>query len=307
MAEDSLKNTQQRHVLLINSYQSLYDEKERTFSEKEGMIKRRMAQSQNQLKRLTEVLTTKESLHQQGIYTTEALMPAQKDMAEAQEIQRQLQNDWDQLGIDREQARQDYLHQKTQLQSELSHAQLLQQQLVSQKAFEEELISRQDGVITEVKARPGSSVHANTPLFSLEPHQKNRPLELILYIPARDGKRVAPGMPVNISPSTAKREEYGYLKGKVSFVSLYPASKSAMMHHIHNESLVHSLTLDEPVLQVTARLIDDPNTRSGYAWTSKKGPAYPVESGTLCQANVVVESHHPLHYLLPYAKKHLGL
>lgn len=306
LAKSSLKEAEQNHQLLMNSYQSLYTEKSQSFDEKEATLKRRLAQSQSQLKRLADIVATKDQLRQQGILTEEALIIPQKDLAEEQETHRMLENDWDQLAIDREQARQELIHNKTQNEAELTRARLLFNQLNTQQAFEERLESHQNGIVTEVKARPGSIVEAHTPLFSIEPHEHDLPLELILYIPAREGKRVKAGMSVYISPSTAKREEYGYLKGRVSFVSLYPASKAAMLHHIHNESLVHTLTSDEPVLQVTARLLPNPHTHTGYAWTNKKGPSYPIESGTLCQANVVIETHRPLHYLLPFTKQHLG-
>ena len=43
-------------------------------------------------------------------------------------------------------------------------------------------------------------------------------LEAIVYIPSVHGKKIRPGMEVQIAPSTVKKEEFGYLLGTVTYV-----------------------------------------------------------------------------------------
>lgn len=165
------------------------------------------------------------------------------------------------------------------------------------------------GRILEIKAgKAGSLVGLGASLLTLErkPDQDG-PLEAVIFVSAFDGPSVKVGMRVQISPGNVKPEEYGYMLGKVRWVSSYPASDQGIMQLLQNEKLVQTLGGRGPPIKLIADLIPDPSTRSGYAWSSKKGPDFAARSGTLAIATVTTETRRPIALVIPALRKLLGV
>jgi HlyD family secretion protein len=120
-------------------------------------------------------------------------------------------------------------------------------------------------------------------------------------------KEIAPGMRVDISPSGVQREEYGYLLGKVKSVGEFPATSEAVVRTFENEALARALLGEGPVTEVRIGLTADKATRSGYRWSSPKGPPSAVSSGSVCSLQVVTREQPPIELVIPYVKKKLGL
>src|SRR5207237_8174742 len=81
-----------------------------------------------------------------------------------------------------------------------------------------EVSSRYPGRVLEMMVEQGSNVHRGEPMLSLDLTGKSvKELEAVVYIPSLHGKQVRPGMEIQIAPSTVRREEYGYLLGKVTY------------------------------------------------------------------------------------------
>ncbi|MBU2489325.1 MAG: NHLP bacteriocin system secretion protein, partial [Proteobacteria bacterium] len=129
----------------------------------------------------------------------------------------------------------------------------------------------------------------------------------ILYLSFQDGKKVRPGMRAQISPSTVKREEYGFIVGTVRTVSEFPATREGMMRTLANEQLVGTLTQDGAPIAITAELSLSPETVSGFEWSSSQGPPVLITSGTFCTATVTVRQQRPISLVIPILKKSLGL
>ena len=114
-------------------------------------------------------------------------------------------------------------------------------------------------------------------------------------------------MEVQVSPSSVKREEFGFMKGKVEYVSAYPATRSALMRDFQNESLAVSLQSAGPVNEFRVALEHDPKTPSGFKWSTAMGAPTLVSSGTICSVQVVVRRQKPIMLLFPYLKEKLGM
>jgi HlyD family secretion protein len=132
-------------------------------------------------------------------------------------------------------------------------------------------------------------------------------LEALVYVPAKDGKRITPGMMVQIAPATVRPEEYGLLLGKVIYVSDLPATARSMQRVLKNEALVTSLTGATPPHEVHVDLMPDLRTESGLKWSSPKGPPMKIQSGTLCDAAIIVESRRPIEMVVPFFRRTSGL
>jgi HlyD family secretion protein len=143
------------------------------------------------------------------------------------------------------------------------------------------------------------------PVLSIQPDAQS--LELVAYIPSSQAKETKNGMEVQISPSTIKREEYGFLKGQVVYVSGYPATQAALMRNFENESLARALSGLGPVTEVRVALKTDPRTPSGFQWSTSKGPNVILSSGTICSMQIVTHRQKPITLVLPYMKDTLGL
>jgi len=167
-------------------------------------------------------------------------------------------------------------------------------------------VSPVSGRVLELYGSVGKVIQTGDPLLSVEVETSvGEALSAVLYFPLREGKRVVSGMPVQIAPSVAKREEYGTMLGAVTQVSAFPASGRGMMRVLQNEDLVRKLSSGGAPIMVYASLIPSRENPSGYKWSSGAGPPLEIESGTLCSAGVVVNRQRPIDLVVPYLRRHL--
>ena len=167
------------------------------------------------------------------------------------------------------------------------------------------VVSPYRGEVLEVKVSAGTTVGTSDPILSIQPDVQD--LEVLLYLPAARAKDVRSGMEARISPSSVKPEEFGFIKGNVSYVSDFPDTPAELMHNFENEVLVKALTSEGPVTGLRVEMDRNPKTFSGYQWSSSKGPNLTLSGGTLCTAQVVTRWQRPLELLLPALRKTLGL
>lgn len=178
---------------------------------------------------------------------------------------------------------------------------LLENRLVN----DSRVVSKVSGKVVEVKVALGGVVALGTPVISVE--SEERKLEVVLYVPAADGKKVRPGMEIDIVPSSVKKEENGSVLGLVDYASDYPATYQGMVQVLGNEQLAQTLSQDAAPYAVKAELIPDGETVSGYKWSSGKGPPVTIQAGTICMGEITVEHKRPINYLIPYFKNKLAL
>jgi HlyD family secretion protein len=166
------------------------------------------------------------------------------------------------------------------------------------------IVSPYQGKVLELSADPGNVVTQGSRVLTLE--AETEALEAVLYVPAGQGKRVLKDMTVRISPSTVRVEEYGFMLGEVKSVSEFPVTPEGVQRVLRNDNLVRNLTAEAPPIEVVAKLLEDPNTTSGYKWSSSSGPPSGVFSGTLCQAKIVVQQRRPISYVFPIFRRAVG-
>ncbi len=127
---------------------------------------------------------------------------------------------------------------------------------------------------------------------------QNRDDELtgLLYIPLDKGKRVEPGMSIQLAPNSVDVSQSGSLLGVVREVSQYPLTLEEMCRHLGNEQLAQWIVQmqNSPVMEVTFDLLKDPNSASGYLWTSKDGQGQAITAGSFCTGSIIIERTPPL-------------
>lgn len=172
----------------------------------------------------------------------------------------------------------------------------LQQELL----YASNVIAPVNGRILESRVTKGDMVEPGKSLFSIvEEGTDTQDLVGILYIPASQGKQVLPGMEVHVSPAAVKKEEYGYMLGRVVSVSQYPATAQGMLLTLGNEELVNELAGESAPVEIRVELEINQETVSGYLWSTPQGPPGFIDSGTLCSGSVTIVTQRPIQMILP--------
>lgn len=171
-----------------------------------------------------------------------------------------------------------------------------------------EIVSQHTGRILEIIADQGTLVGAGDAIVTLDLMGRTvKELEVVLYVPSSYGKQIQVGMTAYVSPSTVKREEFGLMVGRVTYVSDYPATSRGMLRILKNDKLLAALVGDDSPYEVHADLIVDERTFSGYRWSSSQGPSLKIQSGTRVAAYVTVASKRPIEMVIPLLRQHSGL
>lgn len=167
------------------------------------------------------------------------------------------------------------------------------------------------GRIVELKVNVGEIIERGAPLFTIVPAEgqagtADANLLAVIYVSPGEGKSVRPGMPVALSPSTAKREEFGFLMGKVRSIAEVPSTPEGMLRTLKNKQLVQSLSNNAAPIEVLVDLERDPATRSGYRWSSSRGPNLKINGGTLASADIEMTSLPLLSLVIPPLRQVAG-
>lgn len=178
-------------------------------------------------------------------------------------------------------------------------------------ANETSVRSTEHGIVSELKEYPGDLVRFDTPLLSMLPVDESfsefRPgttrLVAAVFIPAKDGKKIQPGMGVLVDPTSVRRDVFGSIRGVVTKTSIVAASPEQMRHMLRNDDLVRKLTAEGPPFLITAELERDARSPSGFRWTTSNGPDTQVTAGTLLEAKVQTERVSLLGLILPAVKE----
>lgn len=178
-------------------------------------------------------------------------------------------------------------------------------EIENQLEIAQNVVSPYGGEVLEVKVLTGATVALGDPIVSIQPDIQD--LQALVYLPAAQAKDVHPQMEVKISPSNVKPEEFGFVRGRVVYISDFPDTPAELMRNFQNEVLVKVLTNDGPVTELRVVMLKDPKTPSGYQWSSSKGPNLLLSGGTLCTAEVITRWQKPVTLIFPALRRALGV
>lgn len=156
------------------------------------------------------------------------------------------------------------------------------------------------GRVVEVKAGRGTLVGTETPVVLLERSGSEAGMEVVMYVASNDGKKINPGATAELLPATAQRDEHGYVVGKVSYISDYPATPQALLATLGSEELVKELASVSAPFEVRIRL---DKQDGGLVWTRAKNDAPDIRAGTLCSGKVTVRNERPIGFVIPALRK----
>lgn len=275
-------------------------------------VQNTIAMARERLSWLQERIDSQEQLLDKGLITRQTLLSTTEQYnATRNEIDR-AQNQLQQIAVQELEIKSRSEQERMSGRFRINEAERNLRALEEQMTLNTEVVSAYTGRVVEVMANPGDLIQASAPVINLEVMNSgdgsaSEALAAIIYLPLTEGKKVETGMTVQVSPTTVKREEYGFMLGKIDYVSAFPATYQGMMRVLANDQLVRTLTAGGAPIAIYARLNKDAHTLSGYAWSSGEGPPTTISSGTLCGVSVVIEEKRPIHMVIPYVKRKLGM
>jgi HlyD family secretion protein len=158
------------------------------------------------------------------------------------------------------------------------------------------------GIVVDKSVTSGDFVTAGNRMMVVEDLENNKNHKLDLFIPFNSNAVVEVGMKVMIEPFTVNHDLYGWLLGEVVEVNHFVSNTNSILDELNNTDLVSLIEKQGPTYRVKIRLLPDPNTKSGFQWSNKKGPPYTINTGTLCQASILVKERPPIDYIIPIFK-----
>jgi HlyD family secretion protein len=190
------------------------------------------------------------------------------------------------------------------------------------------VVSPARGQVAQVLSLPGGLVQEGAPVVLLHAPKAQRgaddtgpAYDAIVFVLAGEGKKIRVRDPVEVVPATVKREEYGFIRGRVVAIAELPATRQAMEAALEHPELVEAfLKRYAPGVVLRAQIKleerDDspraspasrrPDQGNPYQWSSSSGTKQPLNTGTICQAAIVVERRPLIRLILPWTKKLVG-
>ena len=186
-----------------------------------------------------------------------------------------------------------------------------EQQIGSQTKIQSEY----DGQVLEVGVVPGQIINEGTSLGVIQKTvEGDNQLKLtsVAYFADKDGKQIKPGMEVQVTPSIVKRERFGGIIGKVTEVSSFAVTSQNIGVVVGNKEIAQILSqalsqTGAVIIQVYAELETDPDTESGYKWSSSKGPPTRLSPATTTLIRVKIGSRAPISYVIPLFRSWTGI
>lgn len=270
----------------------------------DGSVRRAIADYREQISALREREQVQAQLVERGLITRGTLLATQANLAEVEQAASRAEVRLAQISSERTALQRQVQGSREQRRTRIDELRRELAQLEARRNAVSVIRSPYAGRVLEVTVDPGNLVGPGMQILTLESQAK--PLEAVLYVPAQQGKKIAPGMAVRVSPSTVRAEEFGFMKATVKSVSDFPVSPEGLRRVLRNDTLVGALSGDSAPIEVLAALEVDGDTPSGYAWSSSEGPPNEVFSGTLADGGIVVERRRPISYVLPFLKRSVG-
>ncbi len=118
---------------------------------------------------------------------------------------------------------------------------------------------------------------------------------------------IKPGMSLQVTPSTVKREEFGGIEGKVTKISAFPVTQKGAASLIGNRDILPEIMTQGARIAVFTELKTDSSTVSGYKWSSSQGLELKITPGTTSSVRIKVEEKAPITFVLPILKDWTGL
>ncbi len=170
------------------------------------------------------------------------------------------------------------------------------------------LTSTVDGLIISAKT-DNELFEAFEPIISVVDNKTTSPsqqTQLIAYADNDAQRQLRIGMEVQVWPANEKRDEIGYVRGRISHVVRYPARISKIRQKLKSDILAQHLT-DEGqnlVYEVRVDLLRSPDDPTQYDWSFGQPDDVSMGIGTYCSVLTETRRRSMFEYLFESSRAH---
>lgn len=174
------------------------------------------------------------------------------------------------------------------------------------------VFAENDLFIQEVIATPLTRVNAGDEIFISSLSDLSMPVYVPVFLSPTDATQVFPGMSALATPAGLDRAQYGGIVAKVRWVSKLPSSPAEVAGRVGLPGVAD--LIDKRVGVPTEAVIalerypsnSRPGFSSGYRWSTKGEPPYPIKPGDVLEVEVTTRRVRPIELVLPFLKKAFG-
>ncbi|MDR2577218.1 MAG: hypothetical protein LBC70_00195 [Chitinispirillales bacterium] len=123
-------------------------------------------------------------------------------------------------------------------------------------------------------------------------------VSLYAYLPFTVSKRLTEGMPVQISPDYAVREEYGYIYGNVESIGHRVIDERYLTERYGGLSFVSGILPPASAGNFVEIKIVPEKDGGRLKWSSYRGTDIVLEDGAYCTGVIVIRERRPYEFLI---------
>jgi hypothetical protein len=159
------------------------------------------------------------------------------------------------------------------------------------------VISPFAGQVVSIAVSIGEVIGTGRPVVTMELTGGGNRLVAMLFVSSGNVAGVFPGQSVTLSVSSAPAAAFGLLRGRVAAVSQYPLTGLEISALVGGDLPIGQLQVGGAPYLVTVNLITDPDTATGYAWTTANGPPAALALQVPATGTVTLGTYAPITLL----------
>ena len=239
-------------------------------------------------------------LYQKGLITREQYFSSKTDLVALKNKKISAKEQLSLISLNKEEVEFNNIFDENDISNQIEVLKSSLVELEKNYKLQTEIIANSNGVIGEISGRIGDVITPGYNLATIRYQGKDlKNYVLNLYVPYNANEPIKKGMSVDIQPFNVDHNKYGWLQGKVNYVSSIPADDYAMLETLGNKNVIELIDFRGSTYKVVVILETDPNTFSGFKWSNNKGPQIKLSSGQLSIGYVNVKVKAPIDFVLP--------
>lgn len=155
-----------------------------------------------------------------------------------------------------------------------------------------------DGLTFSVPAQVGQVVSAGSVVMNAEHGTSGQAQVAVLFLPATGPAALEVGALVQLTVQSAPVDQFGVLRGRVVSVDQALSTRQEIAQFVGDPGLADTLAGTGGGHRVVVGLDRSP-TPSGYRWSTKQGPPFPLASRTIVVGNLPQPPVRPVEWVMP--------
>ena len=155
-----------------------------------------------------------------------------------------------------------------------------------------------DGVLSTYSLEVGTPVLAGTEVARITPANSGDQV-VVCYVPLAYAQKFEEGMEVLVYPTSVDSQKYGHMEAEIISVDQYATNVNSLAFVLGSGNMVaEQFAANGPIVAIVCKIKTDPDTASGYYWSSNSANNLTVSNGIVISAKIVVDECAPITKLI---------